>query len=223
MRLEENTPIPNPFFGNYFCLIPNTNVSFVVISKNACTFLKKVAVYNQENIWEKDTVIHNKIGYRSEKSQYLVSFDEMKEIESELEGDLIKIAIWRDPVERIVSSYKMFCLEKEWRHYMQYLNIYNDNSFERYMQIVRFELEKGDPLFIDEHFRKQIDYYDINDVTEIVHIKDLNRFLGSKNIPFQKEKSNPTKVDFKLTDEKLIAEIKELYNEDYSIKPTWNR
>lgn len=95
---------------------------------------------------------------------------------------MIKFAVWRDPVERLVSCYKFFCLEKENRYYFRYLDLYGDNSFDRFMEFVRFELGKTNPLYQDEHIRRQSDYYSPEDVDYIVPIKFLNRFW--KNIIF---------------------------------------
>ncbi len=222
MRIKNNEIIESPFFGNYFCLIPNTNLAFLVISKNACSFLKKVAIYNKTNEWlnEKQFEIHSAIGFKPEKSEYLATKESLKILERERGEKFKTFAVWRDPVLRIQSAYKLFCLKGEPRHYFIYLDINKKTSFDRFMEFVRFESGKTNPLFIDEHIRKQVDYISGFDVDEIVHIDCLFDFLNDNNIPFINEKSNQTKSSFRLTDMNFINEIKELYKEDYNIRIT---
>lgn len=103
-------------------------------------------------------------------------------------GPLLKFAVWRDPIERLVSNYKYFCLEGVYRRYFELVGLYKDTSFERFMEFVRFELGKSDPLFQDEHIRKQSDYYNKEDVDYIVPLNKLNLFLGEHGIPLVKKK-----------------------------------
>ena len=114
MKIEPQDQLPSPFFGNFICLIPNTNFSFVSVSKNASSFLKKIAVYNKTGDWisnpNDEMEQHNIIGYSSDKSEYLFP------IESNLKGydnlSIKKFAVWRDPVERMISTYEL-SVEKE--------------------------------------------------------------------------------------------------------------
>ncbi|GAA3569475.1 sulfotransferase family 2 domain-containing protein [Snuella lapsa] len=223
MRLKKDEQIESPFFGNYYCLIPNTNIAFLVISKNACTFLKKIAIYNKTGDWldESQFKVHSTIGYNSNKSNYLFTNEELKAFEKESREKIYRFAIWRDPIHRIESSYKLFCMERELRYYFIYLDINKDIPFERFIEFIRFELGKENPLFIDEHIRKQVDYLKENEVDEIVHINDLFPFLRSKGISFIEEKSNKTKANFQLENEAFINDIKALYKDDYKIEITW--
>lgn len=223
MRLKKNEKMESPFFGNYYCIIPNTNYAFLVISKNACTFLKKTAIYKKTGEWLDETQfkVHSKIGYNPKSSEYLFTNDGLKELEQKNKIKISRFAVWRDPIHRIQSSYKLFCLERELRYYFIYLNMNEKIPFERFMEFIKFELGKIDPLFIDEHIRKQVDYIKENEVEEIVHINDVFDFLRAKGIPFINEKSNKTSVPFQLEDPNIINEIKELYKEDYSMEITW--
>ena len=221
MKYKNKELIQSPFMGNYFCLIPNTDIAFVVIAKNACTFLKKVAYYALEGFWIREsTEIHDLIGYCSEKSGFLMSFEQIKEAERTRKRPYKKIAVWRDPVERAISAYKHFCMEGTVRYYFIYLNLHMDTSFDRFLELIDFELKKSNPLFIDEHIRKQVDYYSGTEVDEIVHIRDLDTFLEDNGVRFIKEKSNNTKSDFKPDDSKYLDKIREWYSEDYKIMPT---
>lgn len=211
----EATP-ESPFWSNYFCLIEKYNIAFIAISKNASTELKKILLYSIYGFYpENEDDVYDLIG-DNEESPYLCPVYKMKEREA-LKGKMIKFAVWRDPVERLVSCYKFFCLERENRVYFRYLSLYEDNSFERFMEFVRFELKKSNPLYQDEHIRKQSDYYSIEDVDYIIPIKQLNNFLDRYNIPIAENYANKTTIDFVLNDESYINEIKDLYQADYDL------
>ena len=219
MKIPYDIRVKSPFLDNYFCLMEKYNMAFVAIAKNAMTYLKNLAIHAQYDIYPAHEDVHNLIGY-NERSPYLCPVREMKKRETEL-GKMIKFAVWRDPVERLVSCYKFFCLEKENRYYFRYLDLYGDNSFDRFMEFVRFELGKTNPLYQDEHIRRQSDYYSPEDVDYIVPIKFLNRFLEEHNIPVPQKEANKTTVDFKLANH-YIDEIKDLYKNDYKIESTYN-
>lgn len=95
--------------------------------------------------------------------------------------------------------------------------LYQDCSFERFLSFVEFELGKANPLWQDEHIRRQSDFYTSADVDCIVPLSKLNRFLAERGVDMPEEKANATSVRFELKDEKQIAKIKELYRLDYEI------
>ncbi|PPL03151.1 Sulfotransferase family protein [Parapedobacter indicus] len=210
--------------GNFFCIIPNTGVAFVAISKNAVTFLKKVAYYNgsREKVWEKGfTSVHDLIGY-SDGSPYLVPVDKMQEFENK-HGVYTKFAVWRDPIERIVSTYKLFCLDGEFRRYFHFLGLVGGTSFDRFVDFLEFEWEKKDPLWQDEHIRRQVDYYNPSEVNYIVNIHNLHSFLTDFNVPFKSEISNKTLSSFELTNEKHLTRIRQYYKADYQIECNYEK
>lgn len=208
------------FFGNYFCYIEKHDMAFVTISKNGVTFLKNVAIFDKYGyIPETEDETHAIVG-NSPELGFLYTFEQIKQYEQE-NGALLKFAVWRDPVERLVSCYKYFILEKEYRNYFCYLGLYEDNSFDRFMEFVEFELKKTNPLFQDEHFRRQSDCYRPEDVDYIVPIRKLNQFLAEHGVELQEDKANETKVHFEFPCEKWEKRIKELYAADYEIKPDY--
>lgn len=217
MKMPANKSFHSPFSQNNYCIIEKYNMAFVVISKNGVTHLKNIAMYHKTGHYPKEEEVHELMGF-NRGNGYFYSKSEIDIIEKE-QGPLLKFAVWRDPVERLVSCYKLFCLEKEIRYYFNFLNLYNDNSFARFMEFVRFELGKGDPLYQDEHIRRQSDYYQPEDVDFIVPMGKLNQFLVKHGVTLVEETANVTHVDFKLTDAAYIEEIKELYKKDYEIKP----
>ena len=148
----------SPFMGNYFCEIAHYNMAFVAIAKNAVTYLKSLAIYAKTGTVVSDKEeIHEVVGYSS-MNGYLYP---VKQLDGEWGNGIMKFAVWRDPVERLVSCYKNFCLEyhHQQRRYFEYLDLCREPSFDRFMEFVRFELRKSDPLYQDEHIRRQSDYY----------------------------------------------------------------
>ena len=209
----------SPFLANYFCLMESYHMAFVIISKNASSHLRNVLASSLYGFYPNQNGAHSLIGY-DDASPYLCPVSKMQKKEKEL-GKMIKFAVWRDPVERLVSCYKHFCLEKANRFYFRYLALFEDNSFDRFMEFVRFELGKSNPVYQDEHIRRQSDYYRPEDVDYIVPIHKLNQFLEEHGISVLKKSANETSVKFQLTDRNHIEEIKELYKADYEIKLTY--
>lgn len=215
-----NTNVPfepsSPFMQNYFCIIEKYRAAFVMISKNAVTTLKNIAIYAKLGIIpDNEIVTHDYIGYTPANS-FLIPVSEMSAYEAKY-GKFLKFAVWRDPVDRLVSAYRWFVLQKAKRYYFLYLGLYQDSSFERFMQFVEFELQKTDPLYQDEHIRRQSDYYSPEDVDYVVPIEKLDRFLEEQGIPILDEKSNESLVPFVLEDKQSVAQIKEWYWSDYKI------
>ena len=209
----------SPFLANYFCLMERYHMAFVVIAKNASSHLRNILASSLYGFYPNQGSAHSLVGY-NDASPYLCPVLKMQEKEKE-SGKMIKFAVWRDPVERLVSCYKHFCLEKANRFYFHYLALFEDNSFDRFMEFVRFELGKSNPVNQDEHIRRQSDYYRSEDVDYIVPIHKLNQFLEEHGVPVLKKSANETSVKFQLTDWNHIEEIKELYKTDYEIILTY--
>jgi len=212
-RVPESQSVPNPFGGFYFCLLPGFNAAFVSISKNGCTFLKKLAVY-----FRTDTIIDPAYHGHSivRKDNYLIPVSKMPQYEKEY-GRLLKFAVWRDPVERLISTYRYYCLERNWLPYLQYFDLYNNSSFDHFMEFVAFEFAKKNPEFMDQHLCRQSDYFQPSDVDYIVPIRKLNRFLTEHDIPLIEDRTNSTKVKFEFDAAKWEKRIKELYEADYAL------
>lgn len=207
----KNLSVKSPFMGNYFCLIENYNLAFVAIAKNAVTYLKGVAISAKTGyIIKTEDEAHHIVGY-SPLNGFLYPFDDLSNNDS-----IVKFAVWRDPVDRLVSCYKYFLLEKKAHPYFIYLGLYQDITFERFVDFVQFELGKEN-LFQDEHIRKQSDYYRPEDVDYVVSIDRLDSFLLEQNVFLDCKIKNPTHVKFELSDQNCIAKIKELYESDYQI------
>lgn len=219
MRLNAEANYSSLFLAKYFCEIDNYNLAFVAISKNAITYLQSIAIYAKTGyILREEDRVHETIG-GDPRNGFLSPYNTYKQTRGK---EVIKFAVWRDPVERLVSCYKYFCLERWYRYYFHYLDLYREPSFDHFMQFVRFELGKSNPLFQDEHIRRQTDFYTPADVDFIVPIKKLDAFLQSYNVPIGHAVKNSTHIDFKLDNEEYIHEIRELYKADYEIPKSVN-
>lgn len=191
-------------------------MAFVLILKCGLTFLENIAIYASIGmIPDRKDQTHFYIA-RVKPERFLVPVSEMSGYEREHKSYL-KVAVWRDPVERLISAYKYFILERTFNRYMYMCNLYQDHSFERFLSFVEFELGKTNPLWQDEHIRRQSDFYTSAEVDCIVPLSKLNCFLEEKGVDIPEERSNATSVQFELRDEKQIARIKELYRLDYEI------
>lgn len=138
-------------------------------------FLENIAIYASAGmIPDTEDQTHFYIA-RVKPERFLVPVSEMSGYEREHKSYL-KVAVWRDPVERLVSAYKYFILERTFNQYMYMCNLYQDCSFERFLSFVEFELGKANPLWQDEHIRRQSDFYTSADVDCIVPLSKLNRF-----------------------------------------------
>lgn len=219
MKIPSNISVRSPFLDNYFCLMESYNMAFVTISKNASSHLKNILVSSLYGFYPTQGGAHSLVGF-NDASPYLCPVSKMKEKEKEL-GRILKFAVWRDPVERLISCYKYFCLERTERYYFKFLALYEDNSFDRFMEFVRFELGKKNPLYQDEHIRRQSDYYRPEDVDYIVPIHKLNKFLEEHGVSVLRQSANETSMEFELTDPDYIAEIKDLYRSDYEIETNY--
>jgi hypothetical protein len=168
-------------------------------------------------------LIRNTIG-RLLKSHYLIHVSRIKEYEKK-NGKLMKFVVYRDPVERFISVYKFFILGRKHYRYFKYAGLYHDNSFERFIEFAEFELKKGSPIYQDKHIRRQVDCYHPSEVDYIVSLEKLNQFLREQNIPIGppigSRKINETNINFASPSQKLLDKVKDLYREDYKIKPNY--
>lgn len=207
------TEVPHLFFGNYFCILRKRHSAFVCISKNACTFLKSVAIYNHTGLMPEEEIrIHDTVGY-SPYNGYLIPVSSMQDYER-LHGPLLKFAVWRDPVQRLLSAYAWFILGKNRNRYFQWLDLYADSGFDRFLEFVSFELGKSVPENQDEHIRRQCDYYEGKQVDVIVPLERLDTFLACNQLPVLRKQNQSSRRHLSLTDEQRET-IRGLYARDY--------
>lgn len=201
------------FFPNYYCILKERHSAFVCISKNGCTFLKSISIYNKTGLLlEEEKQIHDYIGY-SPSEGFLIPIESMPAYERE-NGTLLKFAVWRNPVDRLISTYKWFLLDKNWNSYFQRLGLYEDNDFDRFLEFTKFEVGKSERENQDEHIRKQCDYYVPENIDMIVPIEKLDIFLAYNQLPVLKKQNQSGKHCFSITNEHTET-IRFLYMDDY--------
>lgn len=218
MQTSTNMQTQSCFFRNFFCIIKERQAAFVCISKNACTSLKAIAIYHKTGLRIRNELeIHQTIGFEPDKG-YLIPVSEMPTYEK-LHGPLLKFAVWRDPVERLVSAYKWFILSGEYRVYFKWVNLYQDCSFDRFIDFATFELGKSYPENQDEHIRKQSDYYSAEEVDVIVPLEKLDIFLLHNRLPVLQQQNVTANKQFVPTDQQK-ERIRNLYEQDYRFMRT---
>lgn len=201
------------FFRNFFCIIKERQAAFVCISKNACTSLKAIAIYHKIGLrLGKERDIHQTVGFTPDNG-FLVMVGEMPAYEKS-HGQLLKFAVWRDPIERLVSAYKWFILAGENRVYFKWVNLYQNCSFDRFIDFAAFELGKSDPENQDEHIRRQSDYYRAEDVDVIVPLEKLDTFLLHNRLLVLQQLNETADRRFDATDRQK-ERIRALYEQDY--------
>lgn len=121
-----------------------------------------------------------------------------------------KIAVWRDPVERAVSFYSSNVLKYEPHIF----------GIEKFSDVVA-EAERqyanpfGTSLLVDQHLRKQSDYYKVEDVDVIVRIEDLDEYLFSIGVEAP-ERLNVSEARYQPTEAEANA-VRAFYADDYEL------
>lgn len=164
------------------------------ISKNGVSLLKATSHWVKTGEWVSD---ENKI--------HLVA--ECMTIEVDPNKKLM--AVWRDPVERFLSSYnKKNVLERLGKE---------DMPLEDYINYAETQLKMRSGLFIDEHIRPQNQIYNINDIDVLVDIDCLDDWLVEEKIlPRKMHRINESTDHVEATKEQ-IERIKALYKADYDM------
>lgn len=189
---------------NFYVINRQSRWAAVCISKNACTSLKS-AVLNDEGLRiAGKAAIHETIGY-TPRSRFLLPV-----IEGKPEGVLC-FAVWRDPVERFISTYRHFALA-EFPGRLASL----PKDPEAWIAKAEEELQKP-VLEQEEHLRRQTGYYSPADVDVIIAIDDLSTWFegrGWGSLPHLNEaKGEP--ISFSPAQ---IEKIRALYSEDYKLR-----
>jgi len=187
---------------------------FIHLPKNGVSSLKKIVAKLDDGKELKGLAIHDYFGYKNEGNKRI----ETSEIDDQRFDSFVKFAVYRDPVERLISLYldKVSPLrnkEKVNRRYFESVNLIGVN-FSSFFRFTKRELKKQ-IAFQDEHIRKQSDNYKPEDVDYIVPIKHLNCFMKDVvkvEIPKKENKSNPAEIPIR-----FISKIEKLYKEDYKL------
>lgn len=189
--------------GNFYLLNPREMWAAVCISKNACTSLKQKVCLDLGACLSRKDEIHDYIGY-SESSPLL------HPVHQSAPQGYRTFAVWRDPVERFISVYKHFAIEKHaGRIPCATLDI------DAWIDWAECELAKP-ILEQDEHARRQVDYYCSQDVEAIVALGDLNEWFYQQGYGHLRA-MNQSRGDAVLLSDDQCARIRVLYEADYKL------
>lgn len=149
-------------------------------------------------------------------NQYNIEPFKIYDYEKKRGKELIKFAVIRDPVSRLISTYKLFWLDNYPHAYFNVMKQkYNINTLDKFIQwVANYELTKP-VLQQDEHIRKQLAWLkDIQYLNYIVPIEHLDDFIHNKLHIGNFNKENATKHNIELSKEQINM-IKTIYADDY--------
>ncbi|MFI4860267.1 MAG: sulfotransferase family 2 domain-containing protein [Phycisphaerales bacterium JB063] len=150
----------SPFMPNLYLVNHTRRFMAVCISKNACSTLKWLTLQDDypeaicRMVPRPGHGLHDFFGYRA-NGQSLVPVGPKGSAKF---SGYLRFAVWRDPVERALSTYRNLVLNPaNPRRYFQHKGLINC-SLEQFVDFVEEELRKDDPLQMDEHIRPQACY-----------------------------------------------------------------
>jgi len=206
--------INSPFGQNVFIVNHKRKHLFVSTAKSGCTTLKYLTVIDDELVNNKINPqnAHEIIGYKS-NDKTLISTSSKKY------PNYTRFAVLRDPVERFISWYS----DKVTHPYQPYVflsGLAKDQSIDRCLAFLEYELTKSDSEWMDEHVRPQSMYFDPDDIDIFVYISDLSKYLRIIGVKRSQRSSNKGKTqNIKLTKEQM-SRFKALYASDYKLLET---
>lgn len=201
----------SPFAPNVFIVNHKRRHKFVSTAKAGCTTLKYVTAIDDKlyKFKRKDKVqsVHDKMGYRP-NGESLIPIDSAEF------PDYTSVAVWRDPVKRFMSWYRDKVLHP-YQPYIVYSGLAHDNSIDRCLTFLEFELSKSDPEWIDEHVRPHSSYFKSDQIDVLVDLKDLSSYLQSIGVEANEPTNKAKKADGPTQSQ--IKRLKELYKADYEL------
>lgn len=203
---------------NLFFLCHRHRLMFMAVSKNASSSLKQVMYREEHGCKESQKKIHELWGWQP-SAQRAIDIADTKGLSAYRE--YVRFVVYRDPVDRFLSTYHNKVLYSEIRHPTYAGKRLEGMGLEQFINVTEAVLKIDNPLHIDEHIRRQSDYYSTDDVDWIVPVEKLDEFLhkefGIKAMPMENKTALPR---LKATSEQ-IERIRNLYARDYQIKPNW--
>jgi glycosyltransferase involved in cell wall biosynthesis len=201
-----------------FIVCHDMKFMFVAIPKNRVTHLKHIVLQHDYDldIRSNHEVLHDILGYMFDGYTRI----SLKDAQMSCYRDYLKIAVYRDPVDRFLSLYTNKVAQG---HPSSNFNYYKAQgvdgvSLKRFLKFAKNELKKPS-LLQDEHIRPQSLYYQPKDVDFIVALEDLDYFLTSKfNIQSSPKlnQSMASKTSLSIRDRKSIMHM---YKDDFLLKP----
>ena len=206
---------------DFFFLCHKRKFMFLSVSKVASTSLKTL-LYEEEfgRPFEprQGVDIHAYWGFRARKGRMI-----RREDRETWRGyaDYLRFAVYRDPVDRLVSTYHSKVLYAPKPHPFYTRHRLEGLPLDPFLDVVDEVLRIDTPEHIDEHLRPQRRCYAPEDVDVIVPIEHLPEFLrrsfGIERVPSENVVTAPK---FAPTSAQ-IERSKDLYREDYAIFPNY--
>lgn len=199
----------SPFTKNMFIVNHLRKHRFVSVPKVGCTTLKLITS-EDDKLWNHEKhpreSIHKLFGYEPDGKRLVP-------IDSDSYSDYTSVAVFRDPVSRFQSWYKdkIRCVNHP---YLKMCGFENDNSVERCLQFLEFELTKSNPEWIEEHVRPQHLIYDGAKIDLLVNLEDMSLYLQEIGVDVKSTKSNSTGNSTLTLSKEQILRINSLYKND---------
>jgi hypothetical protein len=189
---------------------------FVAIAKNASSSLQKI-VYQCEIGGEPPRMIHEYFGHHIDGKRRI----NFEQAQAPPYNHFLKFAVYRDPISRFLSCYanKVMRVEPQDAFYRYYG--LNEISLDQFISFAEWHLKVRSIEEQDEHLRAQSDFYSSNQVDHIVDIQFLNSFLEKELSINQQRKDNSSEQNLPRITNQQSLRIKELYERDFLIRPSW--
>jgi hypothetical protein len=197
----------NLMMGNFYLLCDRRKWAAVCISKNACTSLKRAVLENAGIAVPTKEDIHDSIGYTSGSSF-------LRPVASGKPDGFTSFAVWRDPVERFLSAYVHFAIDRAQHRSLPDFLAYSE--LDVWIDHAEATLDL-DPLDQDEHLRRQSDYFGTGDVDWIVPMRLLGRWFEDQGWGVL-SKVNASSCIYPAT-RGQVARLRGLYAPDYALMP----
>lgn len=179
------------YFNQYVILSQKYKIITPIISKNACSSLKLISIQLE--------CLKNKLKFSRLDTSYW-HCNNGKIFNLNKYKDFKKVAVIRDPIQRIISAYN---------------TIGRNIDFNLYIKNVIDTFKKYELYNIDRHITSQFIQYDYQNVDLFIPIKKLNKYLNTidiENIIINKSNFNNLIIP-----EENRIELLELLKNDYKI------
>lgn len=195
--------------------------AFVGIEKNASSYLFALVIKYDWGLEVEvvKSIVHILLGFQKD-GEVRIANSQMKD----LSDDFLRFAVYRDPVERVLSFYKNKIINNQEEKFMRMIErVPVEGTMEdKFVQFLKNNAKNYTVEYTDPHILPQKYFIDGAEIDYLVDMDDLDDFLKEKRGIEPDQKVNVSNLDlasFKdLFTEKQLAEIKELYWMDYALK-----
>jgi len=192
---------------------------FLSIAKCGCSTLKHLIYKIEHGVDLEGENIHEHFGY-SHRPPSVYSLDRPDELNKLVVGGYLRFAVWRDPLERSVSTYVQKILGENVM--TKFFEPLHRCSFDDYLDVCEQVVGELAPNDMEEHIRPQSEFYRQGDIDELVSLTDLDQFLIEQfNLPSPSRVNVTNSASVFVPSEQQAQRIREIYRADYELTPTW--